>query len=256
MVDLNAHFSNPELTGEERARYAWQISTPDLGEAGQKKLKAARVLVSRVGGVGGAAALYLAAAGVGKIVLAHAGSLKLADLNRQILMTCEGLGEPRVECARRGLVALNPNVEVELINENISAANAAEIVGKVDLVVDAAPLFSERLAMNEQVVRQRKIMIDCAMYDFEAQVTTIIPGQTPCLACLVNQPPAGWKREFPVFGAVAGVVGTLGAVEAIKVLTGIGEPLAGRMLIGSLREMSFRTVSIRRDPQCAVCGTV
>jgi molybdopterin/thiamine biosynthesis adenylyltransferase len=256
MDDLKFDIANPHLSDDERTRYAWQMSTPDLGEAGQKKLKAARVLVSRVGGVGGAAALYLAAAGVGKIVLAHTGTLKLPDLNRQILMTSDWLGKSRIESAARQLKALNPNVVVELINENITAANAAEIVAKVDLVIDAAPLFAERHAMNEQIVRQRKIMVDCAMYDFEAQVTTIIPGQTPCLACLISQSPPGWKREFPVFGAVAGVVGSLGAVEAIKVLTGIGQPLAGRMLIAGLREMNFRTVSIKRDPQCPVCAEI
>lgn len=244
------------LSDEERARYEWQMNTVDVGEEGQKKLKAARVLVSRIGGVGGAAAYYLAAAGVGKLILAHAGNVKPSDLNRQILMTSDWLGKPRIESATRKLRELNPNVEVETIGENISAANAAELIGKVDLVIDAAPLFEERLMMNQQVVRQRKVMVDCAMYDFDAQLTTIIPGQTPCLACLVVRPPAEWKRQFPVFGAVAGVIGTLAAVEAIKVITGIGNPLTGRMLITGLREMSFRTVSIQRNPQCMVCASV
>jgi molybdopterin/thiamine biosynthesis adenylyltransferase len=246
----------PALTQEERARYEWQINTPDFGETGQQKLKAARVLVSRVGGVGGTAACYLAAAGVGKLVLAHAGNVKPSDLNRQILMTTDWLGKPRVESAAKNLKALNPNVEIETINENISPANAAEIISKVDLVIDAAPLFEERLTMNQQVVRQRKVLVDCAMYDFEAQLTTIIPGESPCLACLISKPPAQWKRQFPVFGAVAGVIATLAAIEAIKVITGIGIPLTGRMLIAALREMSFRTVTIQRNPQCTVCAGV
>jgi molybdopterin/thiamine biosynthesis adenylyltransferase len=246
---------NP-LTEEEHARYEWQMTTPDIGEAGQKKLKAASVLVSRIGGVGGAAAYYLAAAGIGKLVLAHAGNVKPSDLNRQILMTTDWLGKPRIESATRKLRDLNPNIEIETIAENITPANAADLISKVDLVIDAAPLFEERLLMNQQVVRQRKVLVDCAMYDFEAQLTTIIPGQTPCLACLIATPPKEWKRQFPVFGAVAGVIGTLAAVEAIKVITGIGNPLAGRMLIAALREMTFRTVSLQRNPQCPVCAGV
>jgi molybdopterin/thiamine biosynthesis adenylyltransferase len=245
-----------ELTDDERARYAWQMSTPDIGEAGQRKLKSARVLITRVGGVGGAAAFYLAAAGVGKLLLAHAGAIRPADLNRQILMTTDGIGQSRVDSAARRLRELNPNVEVEIIGANVTADNAAGLVSKVDLVIDAAPVFEERLALNDQIVRQRKPMVDCAMYDFDAQVTTILPGRTPCLACLCANSPIQWKREFPVFGAVAGVVGTMGAVEAIKVITGIGQPLAGRMLIANLREMTFRTMNLRRNPQCSVCRGV
>lgn len=245
-----------DLTDEERARYAWQISTPDIGEAGQRKLKSARVLITRVGGVGGAAAYYLAAAGVGKLVLAHAGEIRPADLNRQILMTTDGVGELRVDSAARRLRELNPNVEVQPINANVTADNAASLVSEVDLVIDAAPVFEERLALNNQIVRQRKPMVDCAMYDFDAQLTTILPGKTPCLACLFAKSPSHWKREFPVFGAIAGVVGTMGAVEAIKVITGIGHPLAGRMLIANLREMTFRTMNLQRNPQCSVCRGV
>src|SRR4051794_16145775 len=188
------------------------MTTPDVGEAGQRKLKATSVLVTRVGGVGGAAAYFLAAAGVGKLLLAHAGPIRLPDLNRQILMTTNGIGDLRVESAARRLRELNPNVEIETMNENVSPQNAGDLVKQVDLVLDAAPLFEERLTLNEQIVRQRKPMVDCAMYDFDLQLTTILPGQTPCLACLHPDPPTQWKREFPVFGAVAGVVGTMGAV--------------------------------------------
>ena len=245
-----------ELTDEERERYAWQMTTPDLGEAGQQKLKAASVLVTRVGGVGGAAAYYLAAAGIGRLVLAHAGPIRTPDLNRQLLMTTPGIGELRVDSAASRLRELNPNVQIETINANVNAQNVADLVTKVDLVLDAAPLFEERLALNAQVVRQRKPMVECAMYDFDLQLTTIIPGQTPCLACLLPNPPAHWKREFPVFGAVAGVVGTMGAVEAIKVITGIGQPLAGQMLVANLRDMSFRTMKLQRNTQCSVCAGV
>src|SRR3954468_21195275 len=124
------------------------MTTPDVGEAGQRKLKAASVLVTRVGGVGGAAAYYLAAAGVGKLVLAHAGLIRLPDLNRQILMTTDGIGELRTASAARRLRELNPNVKIETVNENPSSRNAADLISRVDLVLNAAPLFEERLALN------------------------------------------------------------------------------------------------------------
>jgi molybdopterin/thiamine biosynthesis adenylyltransferase len=253
LTDPDTPSSLPPLTNADRARYEWQLSTADFGEEGQRKLKAARVLISRTGGVGSAAAYYVAAAGVGKLLLAHGGIVRPSDLNRQILMTTDAVDQPRVESSARRLRDLNPTIEIEAVPENITPQNAAALIAKVDLIINAAPLFEERLAMNREVVRQRKIMIDCAMYDFDAQVTTIIPGQTPCLACLVSAPPPQWRREFPVFGAVSGVVGTLGAVEAIKVLAGIGQPLTGRMLLANLRDMSFRTLTLKRNPNCPVC---
>ncbi|MBI5774387.1 MAG: HesA/MoeB/ThiF family protein [Verrucomicrobia bacterium] len=244
----------PKLTAQERARYEWQMWVDDFGEAGQRKLKAASVLVTRVGGVGGCAAYQLAAAGVGRLILAHAGNLKPSDLNRQLLMTTDWLDKPRVESATRRLRELNPNVEIVAVPENISEENAARLVKQADVVVDAAPLFRERFLLNRECVRQRKPMVECAMFDFDAHLTTFIPGRTPCLACLYPEDPAHWKREFPVFGAVAGTVGALGAAEVIKLIAGIGEPLAGRLLTMHLRDMTFRTMKIRREPGCAVCG--
>lgn len=243
------------LNPEEKATYEWQMWVPGHGEPGQEKLKGASVLVSRVGGVGGAVAYYLAAAGVGKLVLAHRGEVRPGDLNRQILMTHAWLGKPRVESAARRLKELNPRLEVEAVAENVSEGNAERLVRGVDLVVDCAPLFPERFLMNRESVRQQKPMVDCAMYDFEAQLTTIVPGKTPCLLCLYPADPPGWKRQFPVFGAVAGSIGSLAAVEAIKMLSGVGEPLAGRLLTCDLKTMSFRTVRLARNPECPVCGT-
>jgi len=244
----------PELTADDRKRYEWQLTVRDFGEEGQRKLKAATVLVSRIGGVGGAAAIQLCAAGVGKLVLAHAGNLRLDDLNRQLLMTTEWLGKPRVESAVLRLRALNPNVEIETVAENISETNAAELVGRCDLVVGAAPLFTERLHMNCEAVRQRKPLVDCAMYDLEGRVMTVIPGQSACLACLCPEPPPNWTRRFPVFSAVASTVGALAAMEAIKLIAGFGQPLAGKLLTFDLRDMSFRTIAITRRADCAVCG--
>ncbi len=138
----------------------------------------------------------------------------------------------------------------------MSEANAAELVSQADLVVDCAPLFEERFLMNREAVLQRKPMIECAMYELQAQITTIIPGQTPCLACLHPEPPPDWKRQFPVFGAVSGSVGCLAAMEAVKLLTGLGEPLAGRLLTYDLRDVRFREVAIFRREGCEVCSSL
>jgi molybdopterin/thiamine biosynthesis adenylyltransferase len=242
------------LTDAERERYRWQLWTPGFGEAGQRRLRDAAVLVTRCGGVGGLVAYELAAAGVGRLVLAHAGAARLDDLNRQLLMTVAGVGRPRMELAPERLRELNPHVAVEAVAENVSEDNAARLVGGVDLVVACAPLFRERLLLNREAVRQGKPLVDCAMYDLEMQLTTVSPGRTPCLACLYPAEPPGWAREFPVFGATAGAAGCLGALEAIKVLAGLGEPLYGRMLLCDLRGMTFRRTTVRRRPDCAVCG--
>ncbi len=243
------------LTDAEKARYEWQLGTPGFGECGQQRLKGASVLVSRCGGVGGAVAYELAAAGVGRLVLAHAGNVRANDLNRQLLMTDDSVGRPRMEIAPRRLHELNPHVEVEAVAENVTEENVATLVGRVDLVASCAPLFRERLLLNREAVRQNKPLVDCAMYDLESQLTVVLPGRTPCLACLYPEEPVGWRREFPVFGATAGAVGCLAAMEAIQVLAGLGEPLYGRMLLCDLRDMTFRKTILKRRPDCPVCGT-
>ncbi|MEI6235246.1 MAG: HesA/MoeB/ThiF family protein [Planctomycetota bacterium] len=244
------------LTDSDRAIHEWQMWVPGFGEAGQHALKNATVLISRCGGVGGNVAYQLACAGVGKLILAHAGDLRANDLNRQILMTRDWIGKPRVECAARRLRDLNPDLKIEAFNENISDANADRLLEQADLVVDCAPLFSERFAMNRAAVRQNKPLVDCAMYELEARITSIRPGVTPCLACLHPENPPGWNREFPVFGAVAGTIGCMGAMEAIKIISGLGEPLFGRLAVCDLRTMNFSTFKIARNPACRVCGTV
>lgn len=244
----------PELTADEQMRYEWQLTVPNFGVEGQRRLKGATVLISRIGGVGGSAALQLAAAGVGRLILAHAGNARLDDLNRQLLMTTESLGRPRVETAARRLRELNPHVEVEMVGQNISERNAADLVSRCDVVVSAAPLFTERLLMNREAVRRQKPLIDCSMYDLEARLMTVLPGQTPCLECLYPEPPPNWERRFPVFSAVSCTIGSLAAMEAIKVIAGFGEPLAGRLLLSDLRDMTFRTLPIIRREGCAACG--
>jgi molybdopterin/thiamine biosynthesis adenylyltransferase len=242
------------LAPEERAIYEWQMWVPGFGEEGQEKLKGASVLISRCGGLGGVVALELAAAGIGRLILAHGGSAKPSDFNRQILLTHDALGRPRLDGFMRRLKEFNPRLEIMGVPENVKAANVERLVREADLVVDCAPLFEERFLLNREAVRQGKPMVECAMYELEGRVTTILPGRTPCLQCLYPQAPH-WKRQFPVFGAVAGTAGCLGALEAIKVLSGLGTPLAGRMLIYDLREVSFRVVQVERDPACAVCAT-
>jgi len=250
---LGSPRSRRPLSAEERAVYEWQLSVAGFGEEGQKSLKAATVLITRIGGVGGAAAYALASAGVGRLLIAHRGNVKPSDLNRQTLMTAESLGKPRVECAARRLKEFNPRLAVEIVSENVGEDNVAELVSKADLIVDAAPLFRERFLLNREAFEQGKPMVDSAMYELEAQLTTLVPGRTPCLTCLYPGDPPGWKRQFPVFGAVAHMIGSLAAMEAIKVLTGLGEPLLGRLLVADLRDMSFRTVRLHRNLHCLVC---
>ncbi len=244
-----------ELTDEERETYQWQMWVSDFGEAGQLKLKRASVLVSRVGGVGGVVAYQLAAAGVGKLVLAHGGCVKPSDLNRQLLMTHDWIGKPRVDSMRRRLSELNPRLEIVTVDQNVDATNAADLVAQCDVVVDCAPMFEERFALNAQAVAQGKPMVECAMFEMEGQVTTILPHRSPCLRCLFPDAPPNWTRQFPVIGAVSSTVGSLGAVEAIKLITGIGQPLAGRLLRIDFRTMQFRTLTVWPRDDCQVCGT-
>ncbi len=245
-----------ELTEEERATYEWQIWVPDFGEQGQRRLKNASVLVTRCGGLGSVVAYELAAAGIGKLILAHGGQVKHSDLNRQLLMTHAGLGKSRVESARRRLLELNPRLQIEIVAENVNEQNVQSLVSQADVVVDCAPLFEERLLLNREIIAQRKPMVDCAMYELETHLTTIIPGQTPCLSCLYPEPPKMWRREFPVFGAVSGMVGCLGAMEAIKIIARFGETLAGKLATCDLRDMTFRTMTIQQDPNCPLCASL
>lgn len=244
----------PDLNDEERATYEWQMWVEGFGEAGQRRLKNASVLVSRIGGVGGTAAYYLAAAGIGRLVLAHGGDVRPSDLNRQLLMTHAAIGSARIASAEKRLRELNPRVEIVTVDAQVDEANAAGLVAQCDVVVACAPRFGERLAMNRAAVAQGKPLVNCAMYDLQGEVSCVLPGRTACLACLTPEEPPTWKREFPVFGAVAGMIGAMGAMEAIKLISGIGEPLAGRLLMVDLRTMVTRTMTIARDPHCRVCG--
>ena len=243
----------PKLTDAEREVYSWQTTVAGFGEDGQRRLKAATVMVSRIGGVGGLVAYELAAVGVGRLVLAHAGKLKPSDLNRQLLMRHDALGQARIDTAVESLKALNPRIEIVAVPGNVTVANAAKLVGQADVVVDCAPLFEERFAMNAACVRLAKPMVECAMYETEAHITSFAPGRTGCLRCLYPEEPGDWKRRFPVIGAVSGAVGCFGAMEAIKIITGLGEPLFNRLVTCDLRAMTFNSVRLQQRSDCPIC---
>jgi molybdopterin/thiamine biosynthesis adenylyltransferase len=243
-----------ELSAEERAIYEWQMWLPGFGEEGQRRLKAASVLISRVGGLGGVVAYQLAAAGIGRLVLAMGGKVKPSDLHRHLQQSHDRIGEPRLPGVVKRLRELNPRVDIVAVEENVREENADGLVAQADVVVDAAPLFAERYTLNAAAVRAGKPMVECAMFALEAHITTILPGRTPCLRCITPEPPPDWKRQFPVLGAVSGTVGCLGAIEVVKLLTGIGEPLAGTLLVMDLGSMQFRRLKVARRGDCPVCG--
>jgi molybdopterin/thiamine biosynthesis adenylyltransferase len=243
-----------KLSEIEKDVYEWQLSVHDFGVSGQTRLKSATVFISRIGGLGSLVAYELAAAGIGRLILAHAGNIKPSDLNRQILMTHDAIGTSRIESARKRLLELNPRLEIEVFDENVCQNNASRLMDSADMIVDCAPVFEERFLMNRHAVCRRIPLVECAIYELELNITTILPGQTPCLRCLYPQSPSGWKREFPVFGAVSGTVGCLAAMEAVKVLAGFGEPLYGRIARFDLRQMKFETFNIYRNPDCTDCG--
>ncbi len=170
-------------------------------------------------------------------------------------MTRDWIGKPRIESIKRRLLDLNPDLEIVGIPENASDKNANDLVGQVDVVVDAAPLFEERYALNQAAIHHQVPMVECAVYELEAHLTTIVPGETPCLRCLYPENSTTWTRRFPVFGAVSGSLGGMAALEAIKVLAGFGEPLKGRLLTYDLKDCSFRTLRVRRNVDCSTCGT-
>lgn len=242
------------LTPEEKAIYEWQLWSPGFSEAAQERLKGATVMVSRCGGLGGVVCYELAAAGVGHLVLAHGGCIKPSDLNRQLLMTHAGLGTSRMESITRRLLDLNPRMRITGVDANVQEDNAQELVALADVVVSAAPLFEERYLMNREAVRQGKPLVDCAMYDLTGTVFSVKPGVSPCLRCIAPEAPPWWKRQFPVFGAVSAVAASVGAMEVIKMLTGLGEPLYGEMLHYDLASVRFQKFRVARDPRCPDCG--
>lgn len=243
-----------ELTPIELERYSRQMQLPGFGEKGQKQLKASTALVTGVGGLGGTVALYLAVAGIGKLILVRGGELRRDDLNRQILMTDDWVGKPRVFKAKETLSKINPDVEIEAVYDYVTPENVDELVQQADIAIDCAFDFTERDLLNAACVRWGRPMVEAAMSGMDAYLTTIIPGETPCLSCIFPEKPDWDRWGFGVLGAVSGTLACLSALEAIKVLTGLGQPLTGELLTMELNSATFAKRRPYHDPNCPVCG--
>lgn len=234
--------------------YTRQLAIPGFGPQQQCRLAAATVVVCGVGGVGGAAATYLAAAGVGRLVLIHPGDLEVPDLNRQTLMVPEAVGTPRVECAARTLRRHHQGVVVETHDRAMADPVVASVLANADTVVDARHNFPERYLLNHLCRSTRTPLVIPAMSATEAQLM-VVDGDGPCLRCVFGEGDPSWQPlGFPVLGAVAGTVGCLAAVEVIKLVAGYGQPLRGRILTMDLLDMSFRTLRIARRSDCPDCA--
>lgn len=234
-------------------RYTRQLGM--LGEDGQRKMQEATVFVAGIGGLGGTAALYLAAAGIGKLILAHEGIIALPDLNRQILMEHDKVGEGRISSAIESIHRLNPHVEIEAYPAKIEYEPAKRWIQPADIVIDARYDFPERYELNRACSHMGKPMVEAAMYGFEISLTTIIPGTTPCLACMYPQGDNAWKPlGFPVLGAVSGIAGCMAALEAVKWITGIGDLHTNRMIRLNSLDMTQNTISLEGIPACPDCA--
>ena len=243
------------FTDEEVERYARHLVLREIGGPGQQKLKAARVLLVGAGGLGAPAALYLAAAGVGTIGIADADTVALSNLQRQVLYATADVGRGKAEAAADRLLALNPDIAVEAHPVMLDEANAADLIGGYDLVLDGCDNFPTRFAVNAACVALGKPLVSGAIGRWSGQVG-VFTGR-PCYRCLVPEvpPDAETCAAVGVMGALAGVIGSMMAVEAIKLITGAGEPLAGRLLIYDALGAEVRVVGLPADPACEVCGS-
>jgi molybdopterin-synthase adenylyltransferase len=234
--------------------YARQLTLPGFGTAAQRRLASSTVLIAGIGGLGGATATYLAAAGVGRLVLFHPGPLERPDLNRQTLMHPSWLGQPRIDCAADTLRRHYPDVSVVPIAEPVTAGGTTPYLMQAEVAVDARPNFPERLLLNRLCVEVGVPLVEAAMNGAEGQVSVVRPGGAACLACRCGDGDPAWEPlGFPVLGAVAGMVGCLAAVEAIKLVTGWGEPLNDQMLAFDLERMAFQRLPVTTDPGCPSC---
>ena len=247
------------FSNEQLERYSRHIILKEIGVKGQKKLAAAKVLIIGAGGLGAPAAMYLAAAGVGQIGIADADTVDLSNLQRQIIHTTNDLGKPKVESAKETMQAINPDVEVKTYKEFIYSKNILDIVSGYDFVLDGTDNFAAKFLINDACVMANKPFSHAGILRFNGQLMTVIPHETPCYRCVFeNPPPKGAVptcREAGVVGAMAGVIGTLQALEAIKYIAGAGDLLTGRLLFVDALTMDFRTVRIaHRRKDCAVCS--
>lgn len=246
------------LGPSERARYARHLVLPEVGRQGQERLKAARVLLVGAGGLGSPAGLYLAAAGVGSLGLVDPDVVDLTNLQRQILHDTDALGVPKVQSGRQRLGAVNPHVEVEPHQTRLASANAMDIVAGYDVVVDGTDNFPARYLVNDACVLAGVPNVYGSVYRWEGQVSVFGAEGGPCYRCLFREPPPPGLvpncAEAGVFGALPGVIGAAQALEAIKLILGAGEPLAGRLHVFDALAFRWREVEVRRNPECALCG--
>ncbi|MFL5497814.1 MAG: molybdopterin-synthase adenylyltransferase MoeB [Gemmatimonadaceae bacterium] len=248
-----------ELTREELVRYSRHILLPQVGEDGQRALKAARVLLIGAGGLGSPVSMYLAAAGVGTIGLVDFDVVDLSNLQRQILHGSAAIGSPKTDSARDRLEDINPNVRVEVYDARLTSSNALEIARGYDLIVDGTDNFATRYLVNDTSVLLGIPNIYGSVYRFEGQASVFGAPGGPCYRCLFREPPppdlVPSCAEGGVLGVVPGVIGTIQATEAIKMILGLGDTLVGRLLMIDTLTMAFRTIEIRKDPECPACGT-
>jgi adenylyltransferase/sulfurtransferase len=250
-----------DFSSDEISRYSRHILLAEVGGVGQARLRAARVLIVGAGGLGSPVALYLAAAGVGTIGIIDDDAVELSNLQRQIAHRSEDIGRAKAESASAAMRAINPEVRVETHTARLTANNAAEIIAGYDIVCDGTDNFPTRFLVSDACVLARRTLVSAAVLRFEGQLATFKPHageDLPCYRCLYPAPPPEGLvptcSEAGVLGAVTGVMGTLQATEVLKEILGIGEGLAGRLLIWDALAMRFRVLRLRRDPACPVCG--
>ena len=248
-----------DLEPDELVRYSRHIGLNEVGEDGQRRLKQAGVLIVGAGGLGSPAALYLAAAGVGRLGIVDFDAVDLSNLQRQVLHETSGVGSKKTESARNRLRGINPHVQVDPIDLELTSANALRIIGDYDVVVDGTDNFKTRYLTNDACVLLGRPNVYGSVLRFEGQASVFATADGPCYRCLFREPPpAGLVpscAEAGVLGVLPGLIGTIQATEAIKLILGAGESLAGRLLLVDALRMSFRTIRLRRDPECPACGT-
>jgi molybdopterin/thiamine biosynthesis adenylyltransferase/rhodanese-related sulfurtransferase len=247
------------LSAEQKQRYSRHLLIPEVGSAGQARLLGSKALLIGAGGLGSPAALYLAAAGVGTIGIVDFDVVDLSNLQRQIIHTNDRIGERKVESARKSIEALNPDVTFVAHEEMLLADNVDRIINGYDVIVDGTDTFETRYLLNDAAVAKNIPVIHASVFRFEGQLTTFVPYEGPCYRCLYPTPPppelAPGCSVAGVLGVVPGIMGMLQANEALKVLLGLGDTLAGRLLLFDALDSTFTELKLRRDPACPVCST-
>jgi len=246
------------LTADQRNRYQRHLLLPEVGEVGQQKLLDSKVLLLGAGGLGSPAALYLAAAGIGTLGIIDMDVVDASNLQRQILHNMDRIGERKVDSAKKTLTAINPDVDVATYDVRLGADNVLDIIDGYDVIVDGTDNFPTRYLVNDASLLKRIPVVHGSIFRFEGQATVFAPYVGPCYRCLIPEPPpaelAPSCAEAGVLGVLPGIIGSIQALEAIKLLLGIGEPLIGRLLAYDSLEETFRTFNVRRDPECPACG--